>query len=93
MNALRPDEELDNIHSVYVDQWDWEKVIEADQRNIKTLTDTVKSIYRVMKMVEFVVYEQYPHIEPILPEEIKFIHAEDLLNLYPGSSPKQREEK
>ncbi len=93
MNALRPDEELDNIHSVYVDQWDWEKVIEKDQRNIETLTDAVKSIYRVMKMVEFVVYEHYPVLEPILPEQIKFIHAEELLQLYPELSPKQREEK
>lgn len=93
MNALRPDEELDNIHSVYVDQWDWEKVIEADQRNLDTLISTVKSIYRVMKMVEFVVYEHYPVLEPILPENIKFIHAEELLQLYPDLSPKQREEK
>jgi len=93
MNALRPDEELDNIHSVYVDQWDWEKVISPEQRNLETLKDIVRSIYRVIKMIEFVVYEHYPVIEPILPEEIKFIHAEELLDLYPGLLPKEREEK
>lgn len=93
MNALRPDEELDNIHSVYVDQWDWEKVISAEQRNLDTLKETVKSIFRVMKMVEFVVYEHYPQIEPILPEEIKFIHSEELFEMYPSLTPKEREEK
>ncbi len=93
MNALRPDEELDNIHSVYVDQWDWEKVLTPEQRNIETLKDTVINIYRVMKMVEFVVHEHYPVIEPVLPKEIFFIHAEELLQLYPDLSSKQREEK
>lgn len=93
MNALRPDEELDNIHSVYVDQWDWEKVISKQERNLETLKETVKSIFRAMQMVEFVVYENYPEIEPILPKEIRFIHAEELLQLYPNLSPKEREEK
>ncbi len=93
MNALRPDEELDNIHSVYVDQWDWEKVISKEERCLETLKEVVTSIYRVIKMVEFVVHEHYPEMEPILPKEIKFIHAEELLQLYPDLSPKEREEK
>ena len=91
MNALRPDEELDNIHSVYVDQWDWEKVISPAERNLETLKSTVRSIFKVMQMVEFVVYEHYPEIEPILPDEIKFIHAEELQQLYPALTPKERE--
>jgi aspartate--ammonia ligase len=93
MNALRPDEELDNIHSVYVDQWDWEKVLSTEERSLETLKNTVRSIYRVMKMVEFVIYEHYPEIEPTLPNEIKFIHSEELLQLYPTLNPKEREEK
>jgi len=93
MNALRPDEELDNIHSVYVDQWDWEKVLAPEQRKLETLKETVRSIYSVMQMVEFVVHEHYPVIDPVLPQEIHFIHAEELLQLYPGLSPKEREDK
>jgi aspartate--ammonia ligase len=92
MNALRPDEELDNIHSVYVDQWDWEKVISPEQRNLETLKEVVKSIFKVLQMVEFVVYEHYPILEPILPAEITFIHSEELQQLYPTLTPKEREE-
>ncbi len=93
MNALRPDEELDNLHSVYVDQWDWEKVISAENRNLDYLKDIVNRVYRSMVRTEFVIYELYPDIEPILPENITFFHAEELLEMYPQLTPKQREDK
>jgi len=91
MNALRPDEELDNIHSIYVDQWDWEKILMQDERNLDYLKKIVRSIYSVIKRTEFVVYENHPDIVPILPDEILFIHAEELLERYPELSPKERE--
>ncbi|MDD3108157.1 MAG: aspartate--ammonia ligase [Alistipes sp.] len=91
MNALRPDEELDNIHSLYVDQWDWEKVITRDQRNIAFLKQTVRRIYEAIKVTENKLYVEFPQIEPALPEEIYFIHAQQLLDLYPDKSPKERE--
>lgn len=91
MNALRPDEELDNIHSIYVDQWDWEKILLPEERTLDYLKKIVRSIYAVMKRTEFVVYENHPEIIPILPEEILFIHAEELLELYPDLDPKDRE--
>ncbi|MCK5077363.1 MAG: aspartate--ammonia ligase [Calditrichia bacterium] len=93
MNAIRPDEELDNIHSLYVDQWDWEKTISDKCRNLTFLKKIVKQIFEVMKRTEFFVYELHPLIQPILPEEITFIHAEELLQLYPDLSPKEREDK
>jgi len=93
MNALRPDEELDNLHSVYVDQWDWEKVISAENRTLDYLKDIVNRVYRSMVRTEFVIYELYPQIEPILPENITFFHAEELLAMYPQLTPKQREDK
>lgn len=91
MNAIRPDEELTNIHSLYVDQWDWEKVISAKQRDIEFLKKTVNQIYSVLLRTEFVVYENYPSIKPVLPEQITFIYAEELLQRYPGLTPKERE--
>ena len=91
MNALRPDEELDNLHSIYVDQWDWEIAIEPESRNLSFLKMLVKRIYEAMKRTEFLIYEYYPDIEPILPPEIKFIHAEELLQRYPGLPPRERE--
>lgn len=91
MNAIRPDEELTNIHSLYVDQWDWEKVITAKQRNIDYLKKIVNQIYAVLLRAEFVVYENYPSIKPLLPEEITFIHSEELLQRYPKLTPKERE--
>jgi aspartate--ammonia ligase len=91
MNALRPDEELDNIHSIYVDQWDWEKILLPEERNLDYLKAIVRRIYSVIKRTEFIVYENYPTIVPILPEEIHFIHAEELLERYPNMSPKERE--
>jgi len=93
MNALRPDEELDNIHSIYVDQWDWEKILLPEDRNIAYLKDIVNRIYAVIKRTEFIVYENHPEIVPMLPEEIHFIHAEELLDRYPGLNPKERELK
>lgn len=91
MNALRPDEELDNIHSIYVDQWDWEKILLPDERNLDYLKAIVRRIFSVIKRTEFIVYENHPSIVPILPEEIHFIHAEELLDRYPDLEPKERE--
>jgi len=91
MNALRPDEELDNIHSIYVDQWDWEKILSPEERSLDYLKKIVHSIYSVIKRTEFVVYENHPTIVPILPEDIHFIHAEELLERYPNLNPKERE--
>ncbi|HBH47262.1 MAG TPA: aspartate--ammonia ligase [Bacteroidales bacterium] len=91
MNAIRPDEVLDNLHSLYVDQWDWERVISPDERNVTFLKSIVRRIYEVLKRTEFVVYENYPQIVPSMPDEITFVHAEDLLKLYPNLTPKERE--
>jgi aspartate--ammonia ligase len=91
MNAIRPDEELDNIHSLYVDQWDWERVITNEDRNLRFLKKIVKKIYTVLLRTEFYVYEHYPQIKPILPEEITFIHTEELAERYPDLTPKERE--
>ena len=91
MNALRPDEELDNIHSIYVDQWDWEKVITPDHVNLQYLKSTVRRIYEAIKVTENKLYVEFPQIEPMLPEEIFFIHSEQLLQMYPSMSPKERE--
>ena len=91
MNALRPDEELDNLHSIYVDQWDWERILSPEERTLDYLKKIVRSIYSVIKRTEFVVYENHPQIIPVLPEEIHFIHAEELLERYPHLDPKARE--
>ena len=91
MNALRPDEELDNIHSIYVDQWDWERVITREQRNLSYLKMTVRRIYEAIKVTENKLYVEFPQIEPMLPEEVFFIHAEDLLQMYPDMTSKERE--
>ena len=91
MNALRPDEELDNLHSIYVDQWDWEKVIRPEDRHLGFLKQTVRRIYEAIKVTENKLFVEFPRIEPDLPEEIHFIHAEELVQLYPGLTPKERE--
>ena len=93
MNALRPDEELDNIHSIYVDQWDWEKIMSYEDRNIDFLKHIVDGIYSVMKRTEFVVYENFPEITPMLPEKIHYVQTEDLYREFPDLSPKERENK
>ncbi|MBQ0149996.1 MAG: aspartate--ammonia ligase [Bacteroidales bacterium] len=92
MNALRPDEDLDNLHSIYVDQWDWEKVIRKEDRTLDFLKQTVKRIYESIKVTENKLYVEFPQIEPGLPEDIFFISAEELLQRYPGLSPKERED-
>ncbi len=91
MNAIRADEELTNIHSLYVDQWDWERTISADQRSDIFLKSIVCKIFRALKDTERKVYETYPHITPELPEDITFIRSEDLLRQYPNLTPKERE--
>jgi len=93
MNAIRADEELDNLHSLYVDQWDWEQVILPEQRSTLFLHKTVSKIYATLKSTEEMVSELFPHIKPFLPETIKFIHAEELLKLYPELTSKDRENK
>ena len=93
MNALRPDEELDNIHSIYVDQWDWEKVITREDRNLTFLKQTVRRIYEAIKVTQNRIYVEFPQLVPDLPEEIFFIHSEQLLQMYPDLSPKQREDE
>ena len=92
MNAIRADEELDNLHSLYVDQWDWEAVITKEQRTISFLKNVVKRIYAAIRRTEYLTCETYPQIKPFLPEEIHFIHAEELLQMYPDKTPKERED-
>ena len=91
MNALRPDEELDNIHSIYVDHWDCEKVIGREQRTLAYLKKVVRRIYEAIKVTENKLYVEFPQIEPMLPEDIFFIHSEQLLLQYPNMTPKERE--
>ena len=92
MNALRPDEGLDNIHSIYVDQWDWEKVIRKEDRNMDFLRQTVRRIYEAIKVTENKLFVEFPNIEPKLPEEIFFITSQELLDRYPDLSAKERED-
>lgn len=93
MNAIRADEELDNIHSLYVDQWDWERTIRPEERTVAFLKEIVSKIYDVLLRVEAAVYRTHPHITPTLPAEITFIHAEELLRRYPTLTPKERENR
>ncbi|MBM4025391.1 MAG: aspartate--ammonia ligase [Planctomycetes bacterium] len=94
MNAIRPDEEcLDNLHSVYVDQWDWERVITEGQRNLDFLKEIVRKIYAVLRDTETTVQARYPQIVPMLPPEIVFVHAEELRNRWPNLSPRDRESR
>lgn len=91
MNAIRTFEDLDNLHSLYVDQWDWEKSIRKEDRNLDYLKDTVRKIYSALKKVEAEIYERFPHITPWLPDEVTFIHSQELLDRYPDMTPKERE--
>jgi aspartate--ammonia ligase len=91
MNAIRPDEELDNLHSLYVDQWDWEVVLTEKERNLDYLKFIVNKIYEVLKRTEYVIFENYPELKPALPENITFVHAEELQSMYPDLTPKRRE--
>jgi aspartate--ammonia ligase len=94
MNAIRPDEEcLDNLHSVYVDQWDWERVITEQQRNLDFLKTTVRAIYEVLQQTEAMVRQRYPRIKPILPKEISFVHSEELQQRWPDVGPRERESR
>lgn len=92
MNALRPDETLDAIHSIYVDQWDWEKIIPREERNRRTLEAAVRAIYDVICRTEFHIASQFSSIRPILPEQIVFITTEELCQMYPKLTPRQRED-
>ncbi len=92
MNAIRADEELGNMHSLYVDQWDWELVVDDSERTVGFLKEIVTRIYDAMLRTEFMVYELFPAIKPILPKNITFIHAEELLQKYPTLTPKERED-
>ncbi len=91
MNAIRRDEELDNLHSIYVDQWDWEKVITRDQRNEEFLEHTVRNIYRCLLDLEEYVWDHYPDLSIEMPKKIKFIDSQELEDLYPDKTPKERE--
>jgi len=93
MNAIRADEELGNLHSLYVDQWDWEQVMSPEKRNIDFLKEAVKRIYSAMVRTEYLLYEAFPVITPILPKEITFIHSEELLQRYPSLTAKERENR
>lgn len=91
MNAIRQDEVTDNIHSVYVDQWDWEKIMSPEERNLDFLKSTVKDIYEALKNTEKHMADQYDYIETILPDEIFFITSQELEDRYPDLTPKERE--
>ncbi len=91
MNAIRADESLGNLHSLYVDQWDWERVLLPEQRNLAYLKKIVKKIYAAMRRTEYQVCECYAQIKPFLAHDIFFIHSEELRRMYPDKSPKERE--
>jgi aspartate--ammonia ligase len=91
MNAIRRDEETDNIHSIFVDQWDWEKIITKEDRNIETLKATVNQVYKCLKNTEKYMAIQYEYIEEILPDDIFFVTTEELAEIFPDNTPKERE--
>ncbi len=91
MNAIRRDEELDNLHSAYVDQWDWEKIITPETRNEETLRHTVRRVMRALKETEEALHRANPEIEPFISEKVTFLTSQELLDRYPGLSPKERE--
>lgn len=91
MNAIRTFEDLDNLHSLYVDQWDWEKSISDSDRTLDYLKKTVREIYGVIKNIENKIFHTYPHITPTLPDDITFIHSQELLDRYPGLTSRERE--
>ncbi len=91
MTAIRRDEETDNIHSIYVDQWDWEKIIDKDERNLETLKETVFRIYMAIKQTEYYMCGKYHFMDPFLPNEIAFITTQELEDMYPDKTAKERE--
>ncbi len=93
MSAIRRDEITDNLHSIYVDQWDWEKVISKEQRNVETLKSVVRNVYSAIKATEDYMASKYNYIGKILPEDIEFITTQELEDKYPDCSPKEREHR
>ncbi len=93
MNAIRPDETLDNTHSLYVDQWDWERVISKEERTLAFLQRIVRKIYDVIRRTEKYICHEFPAVRPSLPEGIVFYHSEELEEKYPGLSPRERESR
>ena len=93
MSAIRRDEDTDNIHSIYVDQWDWERIIDKSERNEEVLTDIVRKVYSSLKDTEGYIHSKYPQIETILPSEIHFVTTQELEDQYPELTPKEREHK
>ena len=91
MNAIRRDEDTDNIHSIYVDQWDWEKIIRKSERNMDTLKKVVRSVYKAIKKTEVYMSIQYDYIGEVLPRDIFFLTSQELEDLYPDMTPKERE--
>ena len=91
MSAIRRDEEVDNIHSIYVDQWDWEKIITREERTLDTLIETVKDVYKVLRKTEKFMSIHYDYIQEILPAEIFFITSQELADMFPDNTPKERE--
>ena len=91
MNAIRRDEITDNIHSIFVAQWDWEKIIKKDERTIATLMDTVKVVYKCLRKTEKYMAIQYDYIEEILPHDIFFVTTQELADMFPDNTPKERE--
>ena len=94
MNAIRRDEDTDNIHSIYVDQWDWERIISKEERNVDYLKKIVKDIFEVFKMTENILIENYPDkkLKKTIPNEIFFITSQELEDMYPDKDPKERED-
>lgn len=93
MNAIRRDEDTDNLHSIFVDQWDWEKILLHDERNVETLKKTVRSVYSALKETEHYIADKYDYIKEFLPDDITFVTTQELENMYPNDTPKERENK
>lgn len=93
MSAIRRDEDTDNVHSLYVDQWDWEKVISKEERNMETLEYTVRKVFCALKETEEFISRRYNYITPLLPEDIFFISSQELEDMYPDCTPKERENR
>ncbi|MBO7357588.1 MAG: aspartate--ammonia ligase [Lachnospiraceae bacterium] len=91
MNAIRRDEDTDNIHSIFVDQWDWEKIITKEERNVETLKSVVRDVYKVLRKTEKYLSIQYDYIEEILPHDIFFVTSDELLEMFPDNTPRERE--
>lgn len=91
MNAIRRDEDTDNLHSIFVDQWDWEKIISREERNFDTLKEAVRRVYDALRYTENYMSEKYGYIKPMLPQEIYFLTSQELEDMYPDKTPKERE--